>query len=249
MHQLRIGTVYRGLVLERLGLDLSGEDLLEVGCHDASLSHSTKAARKVGIDLVPSRRYADVDYIEGDFLTHDFGTRSFDLVLAIEVMEHISDPVLFAKALDRVLTRDGRALITVPSCDITVFPGFLQPYVDRKWGHDYRRGFSRQELFETFIGAMPQRRVRLMEWNCPFLRASYLALKFLWGVSPSLAQRLLSRTVSADISRSPGSRGYYFVLVGDLSPAELPLVDLSRPATEEGHRPGGQATHATEAGA
>lgn len=247
MHELRLGSVYRGLVLERLGLDLSGEDLLEVGCHDASISHGIEATRKVGIDLVPYQRYADIDYVKGDFLSHDFGERSFDLVLALEVMEHVSDPALFVEALDRVLSRDGRALISVPSCDVTMFPAFLQAYLDKKWGHHHRRGYSREELSDTFIAAMPRRRVRLAEWDCPFLRTSYLALKIVWALSPSLAQRLLARTVSADLSRSAGSRGYYFVLVGDLESSELPLAELSLPASRGAHRPGEQVTRATGA--
>jgi SAM-dependent methyltransferase len=93
------------------------------------------------IDFVKSK--IDLPIVKGDVLALDFADNTFDLVCALDVVEHVENDRLAAKELTRVCKVGGFMVITVPS-------------FQSLWGeHDiinhhfkrYRR-FELQELFK-----------------------------------------------------------------------------------------------------
>lgn len=93
------------------------------------------------IDFVKSK--IDIPMIKGDILNLDFADNTFDLVCALDVVEHVENDQLAAKELTRVCKVGGSIVITVPS-------------FQSLWGdhdivnHHYRRyrRFELQELFK-----------------------------------------------------------------------------------------------------
>ena len=82
--------------------------------------------KSVGCDVLAvdrdSRGFdADVPHLCVDFNRADFaaeiGERRFDLVTAIEVIEHVESPINFLRNLGRLLAPGGVAIVTTPNVD------------------------------------------------------------------------------------------------------------------------------------
>ena len=65
----------------------------------------------VRFDIEPHDGVTDV---VGDILDAPFENDSFDCVFAVEVMEHLKNPFVFASEVKRILSKDGILVITVP---------------------------------------------------------------------------------------------------------------------------------------
>jgi SAM-dependent methyltransferase len=66
--------------------------------------------------------------ILGDICDFDFGTRAFDVIVLSEVLEHVHSPHLAINNIHRLLSSNGRLILTVP---------FIFPIHERP--HDYFR--------------------------------------------------------------------------------------------------------------
>lgn len=104
-------------VLERIRVFSPRKDLriLDVGCATGSLLRvleKRKYRSLQGIELSPyaaglARKNCSVPIITGDFLTYDFGDRQFDVIVATEVIEHVTDPMRFFRRVKRLLAPGG----------------------------------------------------------------------------------------------------------------------------------------------
>jgi SAM-dependent methyltransferase len=213
---MRIGTYYRYLVTRRLDLPLSGNRLLDIGCYDGFLLSHVDAKVKVGIDIEPVPTLPNIQYVQGDFLEHDFGQQRFDRVFALDVLEHVKDDTAFVEKVVYLLSVDGIAILSTPSKAISVFPPFAQAWVDRKWDHSHRRGYTRQQLGRLANG----HNVRLLPWNCPLFRLFYLPLSVLWRICPSLGKLVLRAITVIDAHLSNGEKGFYYAIL--TSHAQVP---------------------------
>jgi ubiquinone/menaquinone biosynthesis C-methylase UbiE len=97
------------------------QTILEVGLGEGEILRRVQqrypTARTVGIDLLDpklARQWSEHDLAAAfaDIANLPFGDRSFDLVLAIEVLEHVPDPRAALGELARVAR--GHAVISVP---------------------------------------------------------------------------------------------------------------------------------------
>src|SRR5690606_6365668 len=81
----------------------------------------------------PENVRANVSFLHGDFLSHDFGGELFDTVILGEVLEHLLQPAAFIDAAADLLVENGRLIVTVPF-GINDFPDhkhtfyLLEPY-------------------------------------------------------------------------------------------------------------------------
>jgi len=106
-----------------------GLDVLDVGCADHSAAnessprwlhkHIVKAARSTtGLDLLESDvaklRERGYNMVSGDACTMDLG-RTFDVIIAGELIEHVDNPGGLMRNLRRHLNRNGRLIITTPN--------------------------------------------------------------------------------------------------------------------------------------
>ncbi|MFH1761282.1 MAG: class I SAM-dependent methyltransferase [bacterium] len=70
-----------------------------------------KSLQYICLDIIPEKGITNVI---GDALNMPLISSSFDCVFASEVMEHLSDPIIFVKEIFRVLKSDGTVILTVP---------------------------------------------------------------------------------------------------------------------------------------
>lgn len=111
-------SIERRLILELAG-DVTGRDVLDVGCGDGSLAADfrEKGARFVGID--PSRamiadaceRVPGALFCAGTGEALPFASESFDLVTAVTVLCFAPDAAPIFDEMARVLRPDGRLVI------------------------------------------------------------------------------------------------------------------------------------------
>lgn len=116
-------------------VSLSPRSMLDVGCGDGRLIHElqTKVERLVGIDFSErSLHFARGFNALGDFLHVDLDgiSEEFDLVSAIEVLEHIPDQGVsdFLQKLSLRVKRGGYLLLSVPSIAFPLTPKHYRHY-------------------------------------------------------------------------------------------------------------------------
>ncbi|MBA3015744.1 MAG: methyltransferase domain-containing protein [Desulfobulbaceae bacterium] len=114
---------------------LSPQTMLDVGCGDGRLIHELqgKVERLVGIDFSErSLHFARGFNEHGEFRSaeHDDIMEEFDLVTAIEVLEHVPDHEVsaFLKKLSLRVKRGGYLLLSVPSIVAPLTPKHYRHY-------------------------------------------------------------------------------------------------------------------------
>ena len=82
------------------------------------------------------KRRSNIDnFIFGDMTNSDIPSESFDLVISVEVLEHVEEDEKFVSEVNRVLKPGGRFIMTTPNGD----------FVENK-NPDHKRHYKRQEL-------------------------------------------------------------------------------------------------------
>jgi 2-polyprenyl-3-methyl-5-hydroxy-6-metoxy-1,4-benzoquinol methylase len=94
--------------------------ILDLGCGSGALLErlaSMGYRQLTGVDILPPDSTAAIRYEQADLdqFRLDAPDGSFDLVLAVEVIEHIENPGLFLAELARLLKPGGLALLTTPN--------------------------------------------------------------------------------------------------------------------------------------
>lgn len=104
----------RELVASLLRRELrEGETLLDLGCGTgANLSLAGAGVRKVGIDIHVEELGPGM--LQGDATSLPLRSSTVDVVLALDVLEHVDDDVALAE-VRRVLRPGGRFIATVPA--------------------------------------------------------------------------------------------------------------------------------------
>ena len=156
----------RARIDEAWGLDprvrhpLGGRRALDVGCGAGLLSEplARLGASVTGLDAAPENIAAARLHAEGQGLAIDYraggveslGNEQFDLVVSMEVVEHVTDPQAFISGLADALADDGLLILSTPNRTplsrlalITIGEGFgMVP----KGTHDHAKFLTPEEL-------------------------------------------------------------------------------------------------------
>lgn len=104
---------------------LAGKTALDVGCGAGLLCEplARLGAAVTGVDAAPENTAAaaihaersglDIRFMAGELASHDIGT--FDLVTAMEVIEHVADKQAFASQLAARLAEGGLMVLSTPN--------------------------------------------------------------------------------------------------------------------------------------
>lgn len=146
-------------------LELHENDMvLDIGCYAGGFARflsKTYKTKVVGVDISPScikyclkcNRYENRFYV-ADAESLPFAEQSFDAVLCIALLEHLSDIEKGISEIYRILKSGGKAIIQLPVRDYKytllwvlnkIMPQKLEKRLGRI-GHDYHRLLTSQEL-------------------------------------------------------------------------------------------------------
>lgn len=183
----------RKIVLDILEQHLPRESALEIldaGCGGgATLEALRRHGRARGMELseeaVAYNQEKGRDVVQGAIEDIPFADESFDLALALDVIEHVPNDLAALFELNRVLKPGGHLLVTVPALNLLWGPH------DVANGH-YRR-YTRREL-----------RGRIEASGFEIVRATYFnTLLFPVVLTARLPGRLRGKDAASDIGEVP----------------------------------------------
>jgi SAM-dependent methyltransferase len=133
-------------LLDRFGRKrkVAGRRALDVGCGTGlNLDHLSRLAQPVGTDYYEEalqfcRERGHTMLCKADAAELPFGEGFFDIITALDVIEHLDDDVIALRELRRVLRPGGVAVISVPAYPV------LWTYWDDILGH--RRRYTTRTL-------------------------------------------------------------------------------------------------------
>src|SRR5215213_10259306 len=108
-------------LVEKISTTLKTEKILDVGCGTgANLKMLAAYGKAEGVDISPQAvdfcRQRGLDSVKlGAIEQLPYEDGSFELVTALDVIEHLDDDVAGLREMRRVLRRDGRLLLFVPA--------------------------------------------------------------------------------------------------------------------------------------
>lgn len=133
----------------------SGESIVELGCGlSPMLNHADKFEERWGVDYSPETiktaiaKYRGVNYVQGDVINTGLNSQ-FDAVVAGEVIEHLEDPELLFKEMDRLCKPNGIMILSTPILEFTE-PEHIWQFYESDFTE---RGFNVETIHsERFIG-------------------------------------------------------------------------------------------------
>ncbi len=205
---LRIGSQYRSLVLPGLITLPDSKIVLDLGCHDSGWISTIPGKLKIGVDLDPLRSHQGAILVKADINHLPFKAASVDMVYALDLIEHLDNAGNAVQEMERVLKNDGSFLVTTPSDDVRLYPGFLTGFISKKWGHYFRRGYSQNELSCMFTDYFD---VNIRSWKALAFRKRYLFIRSLSEFCPRWASRNLVNTAQRDLLDPWGEKGFWIM--------------------------------------
>lgn len=205
---LRIGTYYRMHLLHRLGVDGATGVVVDVGGRDGHWV-AGMAGTRILVDLDIVRAEPSVDYVRGSADAIPLRSTVADSVYSLDVIEHTPDEAAVIDEMLRLLRPGGRLVLTTPSADMRVFPGVLQPWVDRKWGHERVRGFSASYLEKLLRDRGVEVQVRPLAYR--LFRWCYFPLRALWAAPGGIGRAAVRAVAAVDARYAWGGHGALLV--------------------------------------
>lgn len=203
--KLRIGTIYRIELLQYFKKTEVSGPILDIGCHHGEILTIINAPIKIGIDIDRKHVSDSVYFVQADANHLPFKKGLFSRIYILDVIEHIEDDSNLTFVFSSHLQPSGSFFLSTPSKDILLFPRFLTGYISKKWGHYYRRGYSKERLIELFNDEFV---LHFSEWNARWWRAFYLIIRLINEVNPSLCAKVIKIIFSMDSKKPDGNHGY-----------------------------------------
>lgn len=203
--KIRIGTLYRIKIINFFNKSEINGPILDIGCHNGEILDCINAPLKVGIDVEITTYKKEINFVCADANHLPFKKESFDKVFLLDVIEHIEDESPLPQNIYNCLKPSGSFFLTTPSKNIRMFPGFLTGFISKKWGHIYRRGYTKNGLSKFFSEKFI---ITFHEWNAQWWRFFYLFIRGVALFSTSLSSKLIDVVFKLDTLKSEGVRGY-----------------------------------------
>lgn len=208
----RLGVVYRKSYIYRLLKEkekLDTDYVLDVGCFDGSTIPLDNVKNFIAVDLDPKPLLLNVNYVRADGINLPFEKGKFNLVFALDVLEHVKDDRAFASQLIDSIAPGGRLILTTPSANILIYPKFLTNWVSHEWGHIFRIGYTRDQLHELFLN--PDIQISINPWNASSYRRWYLLARLLLPLFPNVVNRWVINMADKDYFSQDGDQGFWIV--------------------------------------
>lgn len=118
--------------LKMLGSSKTRGLTLDIGCRDGSVSKiiNNCFGNVIGIDIdIPKEREKSIPLVKGDGCNLPFSNNSFDLIVCLNVIEHLRDPQLLIKECIRCLSEEGILYVVCPNKYFLIEPHTGIPFI------------------------------------------------------------------------------------------------------------------------
>ncbi len=138
----------------------AGSVILDIGGYDGYISHKLRGifphlkiavvdVDKSGLGIA---RECDLNAICASGLALPVGDNRIDVVLCLDIIEHIEEDYLLISEISRVLKKKGKIILTTPMQNGISFPFLSREKTDalnKSWGH-FHKGFSLEKIKMLF---------------------------------------------------------------------------------------------------
>jgi ubiquinone/menaquinone biosynthesis C-methylase UbiE len=128
-------------------------NVLDVGCASgwflSNLKKKYPNSKCVGVDkykdaiVYGNKKYKNLKLVYADAHKLPFKSKTFDLVICTEVLEHVEDPKTVVREIERVLVKKGSAVVEMDSGNILFRAAWY-------WWTNIRRGVWRDSHIHAF---------------------------------------------------------------------------------------------------
>ncbi len=208
----RLGVIYRKKYIQLLLQDrpISKTNyVLDIGSYDGESVRFLDMKNHIAVDLAPESIYPEIQYVKADGCFLPFKKECFDVVFALDVIEHIEDDRQFAEQIKGALAPEGRLILTTPSLHLRLYPKFLTKWISHKWGHDLRIGYTSDQLMGLFSDH--SYRVEIQSWSALLYRRWYLLARFLLPIFPRQISEWVNHLAELDFENQDGDDGFWVV--------------------------------------
>jgi SAM-dependent methyltransferase len=158
---MRPGTLLRWHALKPLfNSDIKdGSLVLDIGGYDGFISDRLRAFKDVSVSVVDldkeglaAAETKELKTIHCSAFNLPIQDESIDVVLALDLIEHIEDDEGLLMELSRVTRKDGRLILTTPMENGVTFPFLSEVEIERinkYWGHIHK-GYSLERIEKLF---------------------------------------------------------------------------------------------------
>lgn len=187
-------------------------DILDVGCAQGTLAlklaevgHNVMAVdlRQEFLDYAESRyEYGEIEFVQGNVLELELD-RSFDLIFANQIVEHLVYPDQLLSRLKACLKPGGMLVMTTPNCNYikNTLPSFRELGDPKDWehmqftadgdGHFY--AYFREELVELFeVAGFIEVQARFFE--SPMI-SGHMKVRYVHDYVPVQLLRMIDRII------------------------------------------------------
>lgn len=204
---LRPGTHYRTEFFRERGTIRTDGLVLDVGGRDGRTMSELGVERGVLVDVELSPRSSSVSYAKGSGTSLPIADGAADVVISLDVIEHVDDDAALVAELVRVLRPGGQLVLTTPHEDIRVLPGPAQKFIDRSWGHHRVPGYRPERIAELLTAAGASD-VDVEEVGMTRYRRTYVPMRILWSLPGPLGDRVVRWAASGDAAATSAPRGF-----------------------------------------
>jgi ubiquinone/menaquinone biosynthesis C-methylase UbiE len=206
----RLGQIYRTEYLKNIGLDLVGDKILDIGCHNGAWLSNLNARIRIGLDITPIKSINEISFVKADAISLPFPMESFDIVYLLDVIEHIENDIKLINQVMRIIKRGGKLILSTPNINMRIFPGFLTEWISNKWGHTIRKGYDPQ-LLSTYFGDGTI--IEKYEINSYWFRNLYIPLRITFTFFPNFSSKIIRLIVNREAKNLFGSKGFLLFVI------------------------------------
>jgi 2-polyprenyl-3-methyl-5-hydroxy-6-metoxy-1,4-benzoquinol methylase len=204
--RILVGAVSFDAYLEHMGRYLFAgpyverKTVLDAACgtgYGAYYLANRGAKQVAGVDLSQNAtayanatyRMESLQFLSGDVTQMPFSSRSFDLIISFETVEHLHDPDSFISECKRLLAPNATLIISTPNQEVHSSQGIHVPFHEREFLlEEFQSIISRHFQIQTIYGQMPihQEQLALTKTPPSFLQkiASWLPRRILRMMLP-----------------------------------------------------------------
>lgn len=165
--------------------DLKNKKVLDVGCGTGYLGEEleTRGAKVTGIDISKvalKKAHEVLSFTKVVDLNEDelpFKDRTFDLIVASEVIEHLFKPVIILEELRRILRDKGQLIITTPNF---LYWGHRLRFLIGRFGYTDEGPFDIGHIhfytYQTLIDDLHKSGFRIVKDNHVYAKGNFLSL-------------------------------------------------------------------------